>query len=659
MARSLVLGNGNVLVCYDEWGQVRDLHFPQVGLENHVGEKLMHRIGIHVDGCTYWLCDGGFSISIRYDADTLVANVEVQHAELGVRLVFIDTVYNEHDVFVRHIEVHNEHDTDRLIKLYFNQQFHISESERGDSGYYSPDLHALIHYKGRRVFLVSARTDDAYFDDYSVGLLGIEGKEGTWRDADDGQLSKSAIEHGSVDSVLGLTLFISARASRTVSYWIAVGTTYGTVERYHRDILTRGPEHLIKTTRDFWRAWVHRRTFNACGVDSLFVSQYHRSLLTMRTHADNEGAIIASGDSGILQNGRDTYSYCWPRDSAYTVLSFLEAGHVSSSRTFHTFMDNILTDDGYLLHKYRPDRSLGSSWHPWVRDGVAQPPIQEDETAITLITLGKHYEVTRDVEFVENLYNSYIRRVADFLVRYRDKSSGLPLPSHDLWEERFAVFTYTASLVSAALKTAAQFAELLGKEIASKRWMSAAKEVQEAIEHELVDRDGRVAKSMRCGTADGERDYTVDVSAFYGLFRFGVLDVHDVRLAQAYERVIASLSVGKDGLGIARYEQDYYYRVHENTPGNPWVLTTCWVAEYEIARAKNAKDLVQPEKRLRWVLEQANEAGLFAEQYDPVTSQPLSVTPLVWSHAQYVTAFLAYTEKKRTLGLCDTSSARQ
>ena len=322
-------------------------------------------------------------------------------------------------------------------------------------------------------------------------------------------------------------------------------------------------------------------------------------------------------------------------------------------------MDNILTDDGYLLHKYRPDRSLGSSWHPWVRDGVAQPPIQEDETAITLITLGKHYEVTRDVEFVENLYNSYIRRVADFLVRYRDKSSGLPLPSHDLWEERFAVFTYTASLVSAALKTAAQFAELLGKEIASKRWMSAAKEVQEAIEHELVDRDGRVAKSMRCGTADGERDYTVDVSAFYGLFRFGVLDVHDVRLAQAYERVIASLSVGKDGLGIARYEQDYYYRVHENTPGNPWVLTTCWVAEYEIARAKNAKDLVQPEKRLRWVLEQANEAGLFAEQYDPVTSQPLSVTPLVWSHAQYVTAFLAYTEKKRTLGLCDTSSARQ
>ena len=69
----------------------------------------------------------------------------------------------------------------------------------------------MVHYKGRRVFLISAKSNDAFFDDYSVGLLGIEGKEGTWRDAEDGVLSKSAIEHGSVDSVIALSLFIPAR----------------------------------------------------------------------------------------------------------------------------------------------------------------------------------------------------------------------------------------------------------------------------------------------------------------------------------------------------------------------------------------------------------------------------------------------------------------
>ncbi|MBP9760156.1 MAG: glycoside hydrolase family 15 protein [Candidatus Pacebacteria bacterium] len=654
MSRSLVLGNGNVLVCYDEWAQVRDFYFPQVGLENHVGEKLMHRIGVYVEGAMYWLRDGGFTMHITYEPDTLVSLVRAVHETLQIELRFSDIVYNEHDIYVRHIEVHNLADRDREVKLFFNQQFHISEAERGDTAYYSPELHAIVHYKGRRVFLVSARADDVYFDDYSVGLLGIEGKEGTWRDAEDGTLSKSGIEHGSVDSMIGLSLSIRAKSERTVLYWIAAGLTYGTVERYHRDILTRGPEHLRTTTRDFWKAWVHRTDFEACGVNRTYIDLYHRSLLVMRTHVDNQGAIIASGDSCILQSGRDTYSYCWPRDASYIVLAFLGAGDMTASKDFHTFMQSVLTDDGYLLHKYRPDGSLGSSWHPWVRDGHAQPPIQEDETAMTIITLGKHYEISRDIEFIEGLYNSYIERVANFMARYRDKHTGIPLPSHDLWEEQFATFTYTASVTSAALTTAAHFAELLGKEVARKRWATAAKEIREGICAHLFTDEGCATKSLRYTHGTAELDRTIDVSSFYGLYKYGVLDINDRRLVRAYERVVDTLSTGADRLGIARYEGDNYFRVHPGGPGNPWILTTCWVTEYEIARAKNKKDLELPERRLAWVRARANEAGLLAEQHDHLTDVPTSVTPLIWSHAQYVLTFLAYTRKLEEICVCGT-----
>ena len=69
MSRSLVLGNGSLLVCYDEWAQVRDFYFPHVGLENHVGERLMHRIGVFVDGTMHWLSGGGFDIRITYEFD--------------------------------------------------------------------------------------------------------------------------------------------------------------------------------------------------------------------------------------------------------------------------------------------------------------------------------------------------------------------------------------------------------------------------------------------------------------------------------------------------------------------------------------------------------------------------------------------------------------
>lgn len=301
------------------------------------------------------------------------------------------------------------------------------------------------------------------------------------------------------------------------------------------------------------------------------------------------------------------------------------------------------------LHKYRPDKSLGSSWHPWVRDGRAQPPIQEDETAITLVSLGAHYAHAQDVEFIERLYNPYIKRVADFLTRYRDKKTGLPLPSHDLWEEQFGTFTYTAACVYAALVQAARFADILGKRVACRRWRSAAEEVREGILTKLIHDDGRVMKSLRYEHLAPEPDATVDASSFYGLFRFGVLPADDPRLARAYERVVEHITVPVGIGGVARYEGDQYFRATHEAPGNPWVITTLWLAEYEIARATSLAELAPALERLQWVAARANAAGLLAEEYDPTTGRPASASPLAWSHAQFIIAYHAYLAKHAEL----------
>ncbi len=502
------------------------------------------------------------------------------------------------------------------------------------------------------MFLISARTQSGFFDDYSIGLLGTEGREGTWRDAEDGVLSKCAIEHGTVDSVLGLTLSLAPHGTEEVSYWVLASHTYRRVARLHRDIRTRGPEHLMRTTTDFWEAWVNRREMATCGLEQDLTDLYKRSLLIMRAHTDNHGAIVASTDSSILQVGRDTYCYSWPRDAGYTTLAFLRAGHTASAARQHAFWEEVITDEGYLLHKYRPDRSLGSSWHPWVFEGRAQPPIQEDETATTLVSLAAHYELTRDVEFIEGLYNSYIRRAADFLTKYRDKENGLPLISHDLWEEQLGTFTYTACTVTAALEAAAQFAKLLGKEVARARWASAAAEVRDGIMTQLIDADGIALKALRPGTLEREKDRTIDVSAFYGLFRYGILPLEDRRLTAMYERVKERLTIQTSVGGIARYEGDHYFRAADDVPGNPWILTTLWLAEYELASAEKASDLTLPLERLRWVLRHASPTGLLPEQLHPHTGEHISATPLTWSHAQYVITYHAYIDALTRLGLC-------
>jgi glucoamylase len=36
---------------------------------------------------------------------------------------------------------------------------------------------------------------------------------------------------------------------------------------------------------------------------------------------------------------------------------------------FYNFAARVIQTEGYLLHKYNPDGTLASSWHPWYEEG--------------------------------------------------------------------------------------------------------------------------------------------------------------------------------------------------------------------------------------------------------------------------------------------------
>ena len=157
------------------------------------------------------------------------------------------------------------------------------------------------------------------------------------------------------------------------------------------------------------------------------------------------------------------------------------AGFYDVSKRFYNFANEVLTEEGFVLHKYQPDRSLGSSWHPWVKDDKRQLAIQEDETAVLLVGLWEHYIRAKDLEFIESIYNSFIKKAADFMIHYKDIHTGLPLPSYDLWEEKYGVSPFTASLVYGSLISAGNFAKTLGKEDDSLKFYSEAESLRKAI----------------------------------------------------------------------------------------------------------------------------------------------------------------------------------
>jgi oligosaccharide amylase len=651
MPKTIVLGNGKTLIGIDKNAELRDLYFPFVGLENHVGGHFKHRVGVWVDGKNSWTNDGQWVISQKSGEETMSGESKAVNENLGIELDFEDVLYNEKNIFIRKVVVHNLWESPRQIKLYFNHEFEIYESHRGDTAYYDPKQNIIIHYKGRRVFLINALVDERSFDDYSVGIFGIEGKEGSYKDAEDGILSKNPIEHGKVDSIIGLTLDIEANTTKTVYYWISIAKTIQDVVDLNAYVLDRTPAYLMKTTKDFWHAWVNNRAFNFYHLEQDVVELFKKSLLILRSHVDDNGSILASGDSSLLQYGRDAYSYMWPRDGALSTVALDKAGDYNVAKRFFEFCNEVITKEGYFMHKYRPDKSLGSSWHPWLYQQKPQLPIQEDETALVLYSLWKHYEFSKDLEFIESIYNSLIKKSADFMLSYVFDESGLPHPSYDLWEEKFGISTFTASSVYAAFIAAANFSRLLGKAENEKKYSNAATKLKDAIIKYLYNDEKKMFyKSINIKGDVIEYDATLDMSSIYGIFRFRVLDALDPRVVasiKTMEELASKIPIG----GMMRYENDMYHKVSSDVPGNPWIITTLWLAQYYIVSAKEEKDFDKVKEILKWVVKRASTTGVLPEQLDPNTGNHLSATPLTWSHSEFVSTIINYLEKLEELGI--------
>lgn len=656
MPRALVLGNGNLTVCLDDYGFVRDFYFPHVGLENHVsGNK--HRIGIMVDDQFSWVDDGEWEINIGYKPETMVGYLVCKNQALNISLVMEDMVYNETNVFLRKVDVYNNSDQHRDIKLFFHQVFHIQENAKRNTAFYDPTHNAIVHYRGRRVFIVNGRTSlGQSIDDFSVGTYGFEGKEGTFRDAEDGELGKNGVEHGSVDSVVRFCTSCEGKTKATVNYWICAAKSLDEAYELNDMVMSKTPQAMLHSTEEFWRAWLQKCDLDVDALSEAEQKLFDTSLFILRAHTDNDGGIIASADSAMIEYGKDDYAYVWPRDAAYIATVLDKAGYSEVTQPFFTFCMNILHADGYLHHRFNTDGSLGSTWHSnlaqaeWLKDKVLQLPIQEDETAAVLHALWVHYGSSRNLEMIEKMYKPFIEKTANFLCDFRNKKTGLPMPSYDLWEEKIGVSTYTCAAVYGGLMAAARFSEMLGKRNHMRRYRSVAKEIKDAALNHLYNND--LNSFIRIATIEGENivhDQTVDSSSIFGLWYYEMLPHDDQLLQNSINALHQRLQNPGETGGIIRYERDDYFK--DTDLPNPWLITTMWEALRRLSKPEvTQEDLDFTKETLGWIVNHMYPSGVLAEQLNPHTGESKSATPLVWSHAVYVELVLKYVAVLRHQG---------
>ena len=655
MPKDIPVSNGSFLLNFDSDYQIRDVYFPYIGQENH-GSGHPFRFGVWTGGQVSWM-GHEWEKDLKYKNDNLVTDVVLKNKSMDLELRCSDVVDLELNVYIKKIEVINLQDKMRHVRLFFSHDFKLYGNDIGGTAYFDPRSCSIIHYKNHRYFLMSCWSQNEWgVKHFACGRReSADGME-TVKEAENGELSGESSAWGSPYSTIGIWLDLPANGSAVTYYWIAAGLNYPEVAKLNLEVHAKTPEELIKRSSKYWKTWIRKDPLREMvrGLPESIGDIFNRSLLILRTQIDNHGAIIAANDSDIIRFGKDTYSYMWGRDGAFVAAALAKAGYSHLCMKYFDFCTGILSDEGYLFQHYNADGSLASNWHGWMVDGKEVLPIQEDSTALTIWALWIHYENLNDLEFIRPYYNSLIKKAADFLVRYRDPQTMLPLPSYDLWEERYALHTYTVATVIAGLRAASNFAKLFYDTTLAENYASAADEMTEGIRKYLYhDELKRYARSGTRIEGGYKLNEVIDISLL-SLTTLGVFDPGDARMEDTSAAIREQLWLKTPIEGCARYQGDVYQRSDDSPkdiPGNPWFISTLWLAEYYIDHASNFEQLKLALPYIEWCVKNALPSGVLAEQVHPVDGSPLCVSPLTWSHSAYVWTVLRYIEKEKSFDI--------
>lgn len=644
MGRPVVLSNGNMFLGLNENGLVHDFYYPYVGLENLTNARSMeHKIGVWADGNFRWTDDGTWDIEVDFEEKALISNIVFLNKGLKLSLRLNDFIDHEHTAFIRRIQVTNLSKIQRDVRIFMHQVFEISQDGRADTAIYIPEYNYILNYKGRRCLVISGKIDEnGTFDQFACGNYAIEGKSGTYIDAEDGELSGNLVEHGGVDSVIRFKKVMGANDTMSIDYWIVASTNHYDAREIHTLLRQESIAHRLEATRDFFANWLKPALPRLTNLPTDYKQSALKSLLVIKAHCDKHGSVLASGDSSIFNYGRDYYCYCWPRDAAYVLWPLIRLGIYDEAKHFFKFARDVMHKDGYLLHKYQPDRAIGSTWHPRVFNNKVELAIQEDETAGVLFLMREYFEATEDQYFIDEYYDSFIKPAANFLNNFIDTQTGLPHASYDLWEEKFLTTTYTVSIAIGALEAASDLALKAGNHADAQIWQNRANNFRHSLDA-LFHPGGYFRKGYYYNSS-GQLDYddSIDISSLYGPFMYARLRREDQRMLSTASKIEDRLLNRSPAGGVIRYENDNYFRKSSKYPGNPWIVSTMWLAQYYSYRGNNKQARVL----IDWVLSKQTPSGILSEQFDAITGKPIGVTPLVWSHAELLNTILDVTGLK-------------
>jgi GH15 family glucan-1,4-alpha-glucosidase len=196
-------------------------------------------------------------------------------------------------------------------------------------------------------------------------------------------------------------------------------------------------------------------------------------------------------------------------------------------------------------------------------------------------------------------------------------------------------------ITQAALRAAAELADAIGASEEAVKWQLAAEDMGKAARKQLLNQEtGYFFKWVKRGNQ--QANPTVDASGFYAAWMYGLHQPDEETMVQALSTLLKTFKQEEKFSGIPRYLNDMYHSGDPKALGNPWFITSLWLAQYYIQTG----DMDKAAEIVAWTEAAMLPTGALSEQLNGKTGESLSVAPLTWSQAEYVSTLLDYYAAK-------------
>ena len=606
-----LFGNGRLTVTFSKTGELLRLFYPEPDFKQFF-EWMKMSVKVNDSLNIYLHDDINNTYMQRYVPNTNVLQTEIFNTYFNLRVLQTDFVPINGNILVRNYLIKNENSNDLQIKMLADSKL-LSNINNDTSGFVK--YNSLIQYNHDYTLSIFSNNDL-----YSYQINNVQ--DSIWTGNIGGKDYIGLSNNSAISYDLGV-LHPNDEVRFSLVFMVDE-TDLNNLPKQIEEIKKIDINDLYTNTVEYWKDFVNkhdRLNIINSKLNEKIKEIYIRTILLYPLLQNSKTGGMSAGveiDEWKTKCGR--YSYCWPRDSVFiTKAQDIIGMEEETSKFYSEFCKMTQSEDGRWEQRFYTDGKLAPSWG-----------YQIDETAAVIVGLYEHYLRIKDVDFLKKNV-AMIQKAIEYLKLYVDDLLSKKFSfqkSYDLWEEYEGVSLYSLSNIYAAFKAAIKLNAVIlpinGRE--NEKLDNYSLKLKQYILENFFDEELKTF-------VRNKDDSRIDISILGPCVPFGMLDSNSREMSNTVQKM--EMTIRTYTGGFLRYENDTYIG------GNPWVISTLWMALYYIEDGQKEKAL----ECFNFVVNTSCDHGFLAEQIDNVTLKPKWVIGLSWSHAMFIIVLEKLLEK--------------